>query len=36
MGDCLSYAAAKFFRAPLLYKGEDFGRTEVNAGFAAR
>jgi ribonuclease VapC len=31
MGDCLSYAAARFQRAELLFKGEDFARTDVNA-----
>ncbi|HMK89232.1 MAG TPA: type II toxin-antitoxin system VapC family toxin [Methylocystis sp.] len=30
MGDCLSYAAAKHFRARLLYAGKDFTRTDVN------
>ena len=31
MGDCLSYAAAKQLGLKLLYKGEDFARTDVNA-----
>ena len=30
-GDCLSYAAARAQRAPLLYKGEDFARTDLAA-----
>ncbi len=30
MGDCLSYAAARHYRARLLYVGEDFRRTDVN------
>jgi ribonuclease VapC len=30
MGDCLSYAAAKHLGLTLLYKGEDFARTDVN------
>jgi ribonuclease VapC len=30
MGDCLSYAAARHFRARLVYKGNDFARTDVN------
>ncbi len=30
MGDCLSYAAAKHLRLTLLFKGEDFARTDVN------
>ena len=29
--DCLSYAAAKAFGARLLFKGEDFARTDVNS-----
>ncbi|MDD7973938.1 type II toxin-antitoxin system VapC family toxin [Roseinatronobacter alkalisoli] len=29
MGDALAYAAAKAFHAPLLYKGEDFARTDL-------
>ena len=28
-GDCLSYAVASVHRLPLLYKGEDFGRTDI-------
>lgn len=28
-GDCLAYAAARAHGAPLLFKGEDFGRTDV-------
>ena len=31
MGDCLSYAAARHHRVDLLFKGEDFARTDVNA-----
>lgn len=29
MGDCFSYACAKVRGLPLLYKGEDFGRTDL-------
>jgi ribonuclease VapC len=29
-GDCLSYAAARFFQAKLLYVGNDFAATDVN------
>lgn len=29
MGDCFSYAAAKDYRVPLLYKGEDFSKTDL-------
>jgi ribonuclease VapC len=32
-GDCLAYAAAKHYRAPLLYKGDDFALTDVNDGY---
>jgi ribonuclease VapC len=28
-GDCFAYALAKDKSAPLLFKGEDFGRTDV-------
>ncbi|MBM3550741.1 MAG: type II toxin-antitoxin system VapC family toxin [Alphaproteobacteria bacterium] len=28
-GDCFSYALAKAYRAPLLYKGDDFTHTDV-------
>ena len=31
MGDCLSYAAAKQLGLKLLYKGDDFAATDVNA-----
>jgi ribonuclease VapC len=30
-GDCLSYACAKAHGAALLFKGEDFARTDVEA-----
>lgn len=29
MGDCCSYALAKAVRQPLLFKGEDFSRTDI-------
>ncbi|KRE24047.1 hypothetical protein ASE66_01925 [Bosea sp. Root483D1] len=29
LGDCFSYALAKSLNAPLLYKGGDFGRTDI-------
>lgn len=29
LGDALTYAAAKAFRAPLLYKGDDFAQTDL-------
>ena len=28
-GDCFAYALAKLLGAPLLYKGDDFSRTDV-------
>lgn len=30
-GDCMSYALAKSLDAPLLYKGEDFAKTDVRS-----
>ena len=30
MGDCFSYAVAAIAKAPLLFKGNDFGRTDVD------
>jgi ribonuclease VapC len=29
MGDCFSYAVAAVAKAPLLFKGRDFGRTDL-------
>jgi len=29
MGDCLSYAVAAIAKAPLLFKGQDFGQTDI-------
>ncbi len=29
MGDCFSYACAKAYRIPLLYKGNDFSQTDL-------
>ncbi len=29
MGDCFSYGCAKVRRMPLLYKGDDFSRTDL-------
>jgi ribonuclease VapC len=28
-GDCFAYACAKAYRAPLLYKGDDFSQTDL-------
>ena len=33
-GDCLSYAVAKQFDAPLLYKGDDFVHTDIESALA--
>jgi ribonuclease VapC len=30
-GDCFSYALAKTYRGPLLFKGGDFGYTDLDA-----
>jgi ribonuclease VapC len=32
-GDCLSYAVAKVHQLPLLYKGEDFARTDLESAW---
>lgn len=29
-GDCCSYAAAKYLSQPLLFKGDDFSKTDLN------
>lgn len=29
MGDCFSYAVAAIAKAPLLFKGHDFGQTDL-------
>jgi ribonuclease VapC len=30
-GDCMAYALAKSLDAPLLYKGEDFSKTDIKS-----
>jgi ribonuclease VapC len=36
-GDCFAYALAKVTGEPLLFKGEDFARTDIkSAGLSAR
>jgi ribonuclease VapC len=30
-GDCFAYALAKVTDEPLLFKGEDFARTDINS-----
>jgi ribonuclease VapC len=34
LGDCFSYALAKSLNAPLLYKGGDFGQTDIVSAIA--
>lgn len=29
LADCMSYACAKAYQVPLLFKGEDFARTDI-------
>lgn len=29
MGDCFAYACARAYRIPLLFKGNDFGHTDI-------
>jgi ribonuclease VapC len=31
LGDCFAYACARTLRAPLLFKGDDFPRTDIEA-----
>lgn len=31
-GDCFAYACARAYRVPLLYKGNDFPLTDIEAG----
>jgi ribonuclease VapC len=32
MGDCFAYAAARVLKVPLLWKGADFGETDIESG----
>jgi ribonuclease VapC len=32
LGDCFAYACARHFDRPLLYKGDDFARTDIEPG----
>lgn len=34
-GDCFSYALAKHLSAPLLFKGEDFSKTDIRSAAEA-
>lgn len=31
LGDCFAYALAKSLDAPLLYKGDDFAKTDIRS-----
>jgi ribonuclease VapC len=33
LGDCMAYAVARTHDAPLLYKGGDFARTDIQSAF---
>ena len=35
-GDCFSYALAKHLAAPLLFKGDDFPQTDIQAAANVR
>ncbi len=36
LGDCFAYALATSTREPLLYKGDDFGHTDVRSATVHR
>jgi ribonuclease VapC len=36
IGDCCSYALSKYSGEPLLFKGEDFSRTDVTPAFPSK
>ena len=36
LGDCFAYAVAKNYRTSLLFKGEDFNKTDVRSAAARR
>ena len=33
-GDCMSYATARYLQLPLLYKGDDFKKTDIDSALA--
>jgi len=35
-GDCFVYACAKTYRAPLLFKGDDFTKTDIQSALVDR
>ncbi len=36
LGDCFAYAVAKYYRTSLLFKGEDFNKTDIRSAAARR
>lgn len=36
MGDCFAYAGARSYRTALLFKGEDFSKTDIRPASASR
>lgn len=34
LGDCFAYALAKDLNEPLLYRGDDFGHTDIRSALA--
>jgi ribonuclease VapC len=36
LGDCFAYAVAKNYRTSLLFKGEDFNKTDIRSAVARR
>jgi uncharacterized protein with PIN domain len=36
VGDCFAYALAKFTGEPLLFKGDDFGHTDIRPAATGR
>lgn len=36
LGDCFAYAVAKTYRTPLLFKGEDFTKTDIPSASKTR
>ncbi|MDA8250128.1 MAG: type II toxin-antitoxin system VapC family toxin [Rhodospirillales bacterium] len=36
LGDCFAYAVARNYRAPLLFKGDDFSKTDIDLATRSR
>jgi ribonuclease VapC len=36
LGDCFAYAVAKNYRTSLLFKGEDFSKTDIRSALRPR